>query len=571
MSTTTLLDETHDPALKSWVASANAPDGDFPLQNLPFGRFRRRGSSEPWRIGVAIGEQVLDLKLALSQCPWSRDLEPLLQPLAAGDLLDLMQRGAAARRQVRAALSHALRDGSEQAPFLELCLVARADIELALPCRIGEYTDFYTGIHHATAVGKLFRPDNPLLPNYKWVPIGYHGRVSSIGVSGQQVHRPRGQLMGPDAKAPVFEPARRLDYELELGVLVGRGNADGTPMTMAQAEDDWFGLVLLNDWSARDIQAWEYQPLGPFLSKNFGTTISPWVVTAGSAGAVSSAVRTPRWRPAAAAASEFRRWLVDRLAGRHGARRDPRGGDRPRGDRGRGRARRGVRYAAGVPSGEDAEDPDVVTAAREEAVRRAQGADVVVAVVGEPPYAETPGDTTTAALPAGQAELLDALEATGKPVVIVVMAGRPLMMGPQLDGSAAALMAYLPGTREAGRSPTCCSARSTRADGCRSRGRSASIRCRSRTTGCPASPMTRATRSGTGSATRGSSTAASTRLFGVTTCAPRSACPTRAGAPAGTPCCCSRASAAPPAASRRAGSWRTRRRGCSRATGARST
>ncbi len=274
-----LLDDTHDPGLKSWVESAHAPDTDFPLQNLPFGCFRRRGTDEAWRIGVAIGSQVLDLKLALAQCPWPREDEPLLQPLAEGDLLALMQRGGAARRQVRAALSHALREGSEQAPFLELCLVKQDDIELALPCRIGEYTDFYTGIHHATAVGRLFRPDNPLLPNYKWVPIGYHGRVSSIGVSGQCVQRPRGQLMLPDAKAPVFEPVRRLDHELELGVLVGSGNPDGTPLTMAQAEDDWFGMVLLNDWSARDLQAWEYQPLGPFLAKNFGTTISPWVVT----------------------------------------------------------------------------------------------------------------------------------------------------------------------------------------------------------------------------------------------------------------------------------------------------
>ena len=279
MNTTLRLDDTHDPALKSWVESANAPDADFPLQNLPFGRVRKRDSNEPWRIGVAIGEQVLDLKLALSQCPWPRDVEPLLQALAAGDLRELMQRGGVARRQVRGTLSRALREGSDQAPFLELCLVQQADIELALPCRIGEYTDFYTGIHHATNVGKQFRPDNPLLPNYKWVPIGYHGRVSSIGVSGQRVHRPRGQLMLPVAKAPVFDAARRLDYELELGVLVGGGNPDGTPLSMAQAEDDWFGMVLLNDWSARDIQGWEYQPLGPFLSKNFGTTISPWVVT----------------------------------------------------------------------------------------------------------------------------------------------------------------------------------------------------------------------------------------------------------------------------------------------------
>jgi fumarylacetoacetase len=274
-----LTDDSHDPALKSWVSSANAADTDFPLQNLPYGRFRRRGTDEPWRIGVAIGEQVLDLRLALAQCAWGREVEPLLQPLADGDLRALMSQGAAPRRAVRAALSRALRDGSEQARSLERCLVARSGVELSLPCRIGEYTDFYTGIHHATAVGKLFRPDNALLPNYKWVPIGYHGRTSSIRVSGEGIRRPRGQLMLPDAKAPVFEPARRLDYELELGVFVGAGNADGTPMSMAQAEDDWFGVVLLNDWSARDIQAWEYQPLGPFLSKNFGTTISPWVVT----------------------------------------------------------------------------------------------------------------------------------------------------------------------------------------------------------------------------------------------------------------------------------------------------
>ena len=275
-----LLDVTHDPALRSWVASANDADSDFPLQNLPFGRFRRRGSDEPWRIGVAIGDQVLDLKLALAQAPWPREVSALLQPLADGDLLAVMRRGADARRQLRAALSQALRDGSDRARPLEPCLLPRADIELTLPCPIGEYTDFYAGIHHATAVGRLFRPDNPLLPNYKWVPIGYHGRVSSIGVSGQGVRRPRGQLMLPDAKAPVFEPCRRLDFELELGVLVGGGNPQGTPLTMAQAEDDWFGIVLLNDWSARDIQSWEYQPLGPFLSKNFGSTISPWVVTA---------------------------------------------------------------------------------------------------------------------------------------------------------------------------------------------------------------------------------------------------------------------------------------------------
>jgi fumarylacetoacetase len=274
----TLTDATHDPALKSWVESANA-DPDFPIQNLPYGRFRRLKTDEPWRIGVAIGDQVLDLRLAAQQCPWGDGIAELLQPLADGDLNAFMALGASARRTLRAALSAALAEGSDQGPFLELCLVPQAQVELALPCRIGDYTDFYTGIHHATAVGKLFRPDNPLLPNYKWVPIGYHGRVSSIGISGQRFKRPMGQTMPAGAAAPVFGPCQRLDYELELGIFVGTGNALGEPKTMAEAEEDWFGMVLLNDWSARDIQAWEYQPLGPFLAKSFATTISPWVVT----------------------------------------------------------------------------------------------------------------------------------------------------------------------------------------------------------------------------------------------------------------------------------------------------
>jgi fumarylacetoacetase len=274
-----LTDATHDPALTSWVDSANAADTDFPIQNLPFGRFRRTKSDEPWRIGVAIGDQVLDLKLAAAQCPWADGVPELLAPLADGDLNAFMALGTAARQRLREALSAALAAGSDQGPFLELCLLPQAEAQMALPCRIGDYTDFYTGIHHATAVGKLFRPDNPLLPNYKWVPIGYHGRVSSIGISGQTVQRPMGQTMTAGAATPGFGPSQRLDYELELGIFVGPGNALGTPKTMEQAEADWFGLVLLNDWSARDLQAWEYQPLGPFLSKNFATTISPWVVT----------------------------------------------------------------------------------------------------------------------------------------------------------------------------------------------------------------------------------------------------------------------------------------------------
>jgi fumarylacetoacetase len=274
-----MSDLTHDPALRSWVASANALDADFPVQNLPYGRFRRSGSDEPWRIGVAIGDQVLDLRLATGQCPWGASVLPLLQPLADGDLLALMAGGIEARRAVREALSQALREGSDQAPFLELCLVPQAEAEMDLPCRIGDYTDFYTGIHHATAVGKLFRPDQPLLPNYKWVPIGYHGRSSSIRVSGRDFVRPRGQFRVAADGPPEFGASRRLDYELELGAIVAQGNELGSPVTIDDAESRLFGLCLLNDWSARDFQAWEYQPLGPFMAKNFCTTISPWIVT----------------------------------------------------------------------------------------------------------------------------------------------------------------------------------------------------------------------------------------------------------------------------------------------------
>jgi len=273
------IDETHDPKLRSWVASANAPGTDFPVQNLPYGRFRRTASEEPWRIGVAIGDQILDLKLAAGQCPWDAPVAALLEPLAEGDLASLMLCSIDERRLLRLALSTALREGSMQGPFLELCLLPQADATMTLPCRIGDYTDFYTGIHHATAVGRLFRPDQPLLPNYKWVPIGYHGRSSSIGVSGNDFMRPRGQFRVAADAPPVFDASRRLDYELELGAFVAQGNALGQPIEIAEAEDHLFGICLLNDWSARDIQPWEYQPLGPFLSKSFATTISPWIVT----------------------------------------------------------------------------------------------------------------------------------------------------------------------------------------------------------------------------------------------------------------------------------------------------
>ena len=272
------LDRTHDPALRSWVESANRADTDFPLQNLPYGRFRRAGSGQPWRIGVAIGDQVLDLARAAVDGAWDAEVATLLAPLAAGDLRDLMARPAAQRRLLRAALSRALSSDAGQPARLAASLVPQADAEFTLPCVIGDYTDFYTGIHHAATVGSLFRPDNPLLPNYKWVPIGYHGRSSSIVPSGHAIVRPVGQLKGA-ADAPRVGPTQRLDYELELGFLVGPGNALGAPIAIGVAEEHLFGVALLNDWSARDIQSWEYQPLGPFLSKNFGSTIAPWVVT----------------------------------------------------------------------------------------------------------------------------------------------------------------------------------------------------------------------------------------------------------------------------------------------------
>ena len=262
---TTALNATHDPKLRSWVASANEAGTDFPIQNLPFGRFRPAGGSEAFRIGVAIGDQVLDLKAA--------------GLVDTDDMNALMGASVTDRQALRAAISAGLAEGSDKQAAWSKALLAQAKAELTVPCRIGDYTDFYTGIHHATTIGKLFRPDQPLMPNYKWVPIGYHGRASSIGVSGQVFKRPQGQTKAPDAAEPSFGPSKRLDYELELGFLVGRGNALGEPIAIGEAEDHLFGVTLLNDWSARDLQAWEYQPLGPFLAKNFASTLSPWIVT----------------------------------------------------------------------------------------------------------------------------------------------------------------------------------------------------------------------------------------------------------------------------------------------------
>jgi fumarylacetoacetase len=275
----TMLNETHNPALKSWVTSANTPGTDFPIQNLPFAVFRRHGSSEAFRCGVAIGDQILDLAAVAKAGVLTGEAAAAAQAGAQDKLNALMALGSTVWSALRLALSRALREGAAEQTALQACLVPQAQAEYDVPARIGDYTDFYTSVYHATNIGRQFRPDNPLLPNYKWVPIGYHGRASSIGISGQQFRRPVGQTMPPGATAPSFGPCKRLDIELELGIFIGSGNALGDAVPMTEAEDHVFGICLLNDWSARDIQGWEYQPLGPFLSKSFASTLSPWVVT----------------------------------------------------------------------------------------------------------------------------------------------------------------------------------------------------------------------------------------------------------------------------------------------------
>ncbi|MGA7342190.1 MAG: fumarylacetoacetase [Terracidiphilus sp.] len=263
--------------LASWVSSANQPDSDFPLQNLPYGVFRYRNQN---RIGVAIGDCILDLHA----CAQQGLLAPLPGPVVSAccsELLNpLMSLGPASWSALRihlTALLDAEAAGRKTQARVEPLLVPMRDAVPELPARVGGYTDFYASIHHAARVGALFRPDHPLLPNYKYVPIGYHGRTSSIVVSGTQIRRPRGQTKSAAAE-PVFAPAQSLDYELEIGIFMGPGNPLGQSIPIARAEEHIFGLCLVNDWSARDIQSWEYQPLGPFLAKNFATTISPWIV-----------------------------------------------------------------------------------------------------------------------------------------------------------------------------------------------------------------------------------------------------------------------------------------------------
>ncbi|MEO5579345.1 MAG: fumarylacetoacetase, partial [Gemmatimonadaceae bacterium] len=278
------LNATHDVTLRSWVESANDASGDFPIQNLPFGIFSA-GSSGARRAGVAIGDQILDVTACVREglLNASHPADACSEP----SLNRLMGLDGPALTMLRARLSELLRSdttaGAAAAKLRERILLPFSEVVMALPAAIGDYTDFYASVHHATNVGSMFRPDNPLLPNYKHIPIGYHGRASSIVASGAAVRRPSGQTRAADADGPSFGPSQMLDYESELGFFVGKGNSQGHRIPIERAADHIFGFCLVNDWSARDIQAWEYQPLGPFMAKNFATTISPWVVTAEAA------------------------------------------------------------------------------------------------------------------------------------------------------------------------------------------------------------------------------------------------------------------------------------------------
>jgi fumarylacetoacetase len=274
---TASIDPTCDPGLRSWVASANAPGADFPIQNLPLGVFLQR-DADP-EIGVAIGDQVLSLRVCAENDLLPEEFVHVCQETNLNALLAL---GRGAGRRLRRRISELLREGSpelaQREDLVSQALVEQRAVRMDLPVEIYDYTDFYASIHHATNVGSMFRPDNPLLPNYKYIPVGYHGRASSVAVSGSRVRRPLGQTISDDASAPTYGPSRLLDYELEVGFYVGQGTPPGSIVGIDEAETHVFGLCLVNDWSARDVQKWGYQPLGPFLSKSFKTTVSPWVV-----------------------------------------------------------------------------------------------------------------------------------------------------------------------------------------------------------------------------------------------------------------------------------------------------
>ena len=276
------INETHDQNLKSWIESANAPDTDFPIQNLPFCVFTRGGTYENIRIGVAIGDYVLDV-YACYECCLFDDESFNIAVSAENYCLDhsVMRKNSDLQKAFRKRLTKILSEGADEETQknVKRNLIPVTEAEFFVPAHIGDYTDFYCSIYHAMNVGKLFRPDNPLMPNYKWIPIGYHGRASSIVISGEDVVRPKGQNHSKEDAPPVYIPSKALDYEMEVGFFVGKGNNLGETIDIKDAEEHIFGLCLVNDWSARDIQGWEYQPLGPFLGKSFATTVSPFVVT----------------------------------------------------------------------------------------------------------------------------------------------------------------------------------------------------------------------------------------------------------------------------------------------------
>jgi fumarylacetoacetase len=276
-----MTDATHDPARTSWVASANG-HAEFPIQNLPFGVFSVQGGKP--RGGVAIGHAIFDLAAALETGMFSGAARDAAEAAAGPTLNPLLALPAGTRKALRQRLSDMLDAKGDQRPRLEALgrrlLHAAAECTLHLPATVGNYTDFFAGIHHASNAGRISRPDNPLMPNYKYVPVAYHSRASSVRPSGEDVRRPNGQHKPPNRTTPDFGPCRNLDYELELGVWIGPGNRLDEPIPIGQAAQHVAGFCLLNDWSARDIQSWESQPLGPFLAKSFRTSVSPWIITA---------------------------------------------------------------------------------------------------------------------------------------------------------------------------------------------------------------------------------------------------------------------------------------------------
>ena len=281
------INHTHDAGLRSWVESANDPASEFPIQNLPFCVIDRaeEGDEEDLRIAVAIGDQVCDLlQLASSGVLFEDEDDPVLFALQLEALNLLMALEPRDVSRLRSRLIELFRedvaDLRDEPELRAAAMIPLRDAHFVMPVEVGDYTDFYASLHHATNVGSMFRPDNALLPNYKHIPIGYHGRASTLVVSGTAVHRPSGQTIAADGETPSFGPCKLLDYELEVGAFVGRGNEMGSPIGIGEIHEHLFGICLVNDWSARDMQKWEYQPLGPFLAKSFATTVSPFVVTA---------------------------------------------------------------------------------------------------------------------------------------------------------------------------------------------------------------------------------------------------------------------------------------------------